>query len=1125
MCKDRTSRLHSLKSHKLSVLKKIIEFVGHPLEKIFRKELPHLLADCQELLSSHDAHVRCQARLVSCDLRAMLASLHLPEVASIGNLRFPGLVFQTLLFIPHLYKVMPWDENLIRDLNQCLQEAALLPGAEFLAIVCACQLAWAYSRSEEASRVTVRQSCLKQAMTLAEIRAGHPSQYFYVQNILISHLASWSGVHCLRDFITLCQSVKRLDDQGHRVFSDLMCFGAGQDLGHIATCLPHSERAQSDKYRVMALAMLMSACDFGILFTGPLSLTAISFCAEAASKQVDEVSALTDIGPYLVEQYISSRLNFDGNLSPFPACFLDQLLLEDVRPPFHDCWNSWLPYIVRSVPCASLEVMILADLLDVEKKFGRDYANLSDGEPRRSKGRIVTTLSCFSAPDSDFCKVMREYFTAQDPSLSCQLIKQLCCVRHEGFPWVQLICLLIYLLLFEPCVASLTTNGPWLADLHSQGMNLIDEIFAEGPYDLEVVFEEFFSLDKFTAQFGLQLCRLFRTWGMMDQAALLSKQLMKMQWETEKGSLAVSCGFVSYRIWALLASPIEEYTRAIEAIVPASGFFCRSCGILSHTTIVRCISQSRHVIMCGSCFSQQIAQLPEAAVELLTQCTSDSQDAPEQQAFGDGALGAQDKSKCIVYTVNAWQKCDIARPSSSCSLLENICLVCKQPMHEQTQRVKCVTCDWRACLDCHIKHCAASSAHMILAGQFDVNALVGSCAAPLRAHTPELLHHETAVELLENVDRVATKVIIDFVAPAAEAGSYASINAQVMQWSHRMELENGTLVPLCEGNRCHCPKYFQHSTRVRLGLRKWQKSILAEVTQREVKQLAKSTLILYYFACSVDDTTGFKQSAYSGERCQQGHLEVIIWGICSSFGIKVLDRIVVSREDVQKFCTCCAKRGSGKEWVRLALHLGRLLLNPARSYLDNATHVCIVATGDADLAMIPFCALDFAGKPLVFQKDISYMPSLRALFRLSRPWQGLEAMKAPLLIADPSFGPGNLKKLKPLPGSLYEAVWLAGAMRKSKKDVNFLTGTDASLAAVCRALPSSDFVSVGAHAVVNKDLPLLSQICLAADESLTAERALALKPCSLQWISFLCCDSGGVLAGMRPQALNVFEAG
>ncbi|SHM37507.1 CHAT domain-containing protein [Cryptosporangium aurantiacum] len=185
--------------------------------------------------------------------------------------------------------------------------------------------------------------------------------------------------------------------------------------------------------------------------------------------------------------------------------------------------------------------------------------------------------------------------------------------------------------------------------------------------------------------------------------------------------------------------------------------------------------------------------------------------------------------------------------------------------------------------------------------------------------------------------------------------------------------------------------------------------------------------------------------------------------------------------------------GAAARWHRAialgtddALAAGQLadwLLAPFTPELGD--HRRLVVVPHADLAMVPFHALPWAGDVLVATHDLSYLP---AISLLDRPATGrpVRLTGPTLLVGDPAYAPE--RKLPRLPGTATEVREIGDLL----PGATILTDADATAAALVQGIPDSRIVHLATHGMIEPGAPNRSWVALAGSDALAVSDLMGL---------------------------------
>ena len=206
------------------------------------------------------------------------------------------------------------------------------------------------------------------------------------------------------------------------------------------------------------------------------------------------------------------------------------------------------------------------------------------------------------------------------------------------------------------------------------------------------------------------------------------------------------------------------------------------------------------------------------------------------------------------------------------------------------------------------------------------------------------------------------------------------------------------------------------------------------------------------------------------------------WSLTKS-GLRV-ERGTLSADDLAGECARAHQALAGRlPTAGLLEPLVETLLAPFADEITGARRV-LVAPHSA-LALLPFHALPWNGKPLGAQRAVSYLPSVGFLGRR-------QATRPPrldtgaFLLGDPAVDPA--RGFRALPGTRLEV--LAAAEALEVPDPVF--GANATSEAVRQLAPRRGIVHLAAHGVVEPDAPNLSRIVLAGGDLLSVADLVGL---------------------------------
>lgn len=164
--------------------------------------------------------------------------------------------------------------------------------------------------------------------------------------------------------------------------------------------------------------------------------------------------------------------------------------------------------------------------------------------------------------------------------------------------------------------------------------------------------------------------------------------------------------------------------------------------------------------------------------------------------------------------------------------------------------------------------------------------------------------------------------------------------------------------------------------------------------------------------------------------------------------------------------------------VKLAESLYRTLLSPIADLLAGVHTLVFVP--DGPLHMLPFAALKdpSSGRYLVESHALLTAPSVAVFLRASQRAAVLASGASRLLVVgNPTVNRQRFPELAALPASEDEARQIG----RLYSGAQVLTGPAATKTAFLKALPDSEVVHVGAHALSNDESPGMSSLLLAPD--------------------------------------------
>lgn len=211
--------------------------------------------------------------------------------------------------------------------------------------------------------------------------------------------------------------------------------------------------------------------------------------------------------------------------------------------------------------------------------------------------------------------------------------------------------------------------------------------------------------------------------------------------------------------------------------------------------------------------------------------------------------------------------------------------------------------------------------------------------------------------------------------------------------------------------------------------------------------------------------------------------QLLIWlvrreGVILS-AVEVRASDIVAR--IERFTRAIEIDGPGFE--QAAVELYRLLIGPLAGRLEGHALVFIP---DKDLARVPFAALKNSEtkRYLVQDHDISVAPSGNVYLANQRRGSAsvLEPGSSSLLVGNPRFDADLFQWLRPLPGAEREVQKIARLLPGAK----LLTGRDAGVGDFLRLAAESEVIHLAAHAIVDREAPLLSGFVMAPGSGSTS---------------------------------------
>lgn len=198
--------------------------------------------------------------------------------------------------------------------------------------------------------------------------------------------------------------------------------------------------------------------------------------------------------------------------------------------------------------------------------------------------------------------------------------------------------------------------------------------------------------------------------------------------------------------------------------------------------------------------------------------------------------------------------------------------------------------------------------------------------------------------------------------------------------------------------------------------------------------------------------------------------------LMSSDGTDVV-RVPVPRAELEQRISRMTSAIAGGDETRihaLGRELHDWLIAPMGGRLTGISHLVIVP--DVVTARVPFVALRTASNRYLMELvPIGYAPSGGAFTRALLPLPASSANKV-LAVGDPEFEQRLFPELARLPAARAEAYDLA----RLHPSAELLLGQEATPARVVRAMTSSRFIDIAAHAVLDRQEPTRSVLLLAA---------------------------------------------
>lgn len=244
--------------------------------------------------------------------------------------------------------------------------------------------------------------------------------------------------------------------------------------------------------------------------------------------------------------------------------------------------------------------------------------------------------------------------------------------------------------------------------------------------------------------------------------------------------------------------------------------------------------------------------------------------------------------------------------------------------------------------------------------------------------------------------------------------------------------------------------------------------------------------------------------------------DLLIWTIDQN-GLKSYHLIEKINEEtinlkIQAFHHACS--GKEKAWKLYSRELSVLFIKPIQHLLTDYKHLIFVPYGA--MHQIPFQALLLEEKPLFFQFQISYLPSLGILPLLKRSHRSNQPKV--LSVGNPALmswqAPEDSIDKKPMPYSgLKYAEQEAELVADIFSDALLLTGSEATESRVEQLMENFDVLHFATHAVLSKESPLSSGILLANGEALTVYEFMNVK-LKAELVVLSACQTGeGVVTG------------